>query len=177
MSKEVKVHQNEIWQTYYPNGEPILGVGWDAKLDNPEKSGSDVIVGVAIVFLYRFNGNGELELLWQKRSQKVSRYPSDFDISAGGHINLGESLVEAAIRETREEIGVRIEADAPIEDLQLATKEEHNRCEKELENRIKNKIKEGLPKSENRQKEIIYTGKILHLDGDSCLDNKNSLLA
>lgn len=111
MNKEVKVHQNEIWQTYYPNGEPILGVGWDAKLDNPEKSGSDVIVGVAIVFLYRFNGNGELELLWQKRSQKVSRYPGDFDISAGGHINLGESLVEAAIRETREEIGVKIEAD------------------------------------------------------------------
>ena len=71
-------------------------------------------------------------------------------------------------------VDVRIEADAPIEDLQLATKEEHNRCEKELENRIKSKIKEDLPKSENRQKEIIYTGKILHLDGDSCLDNKNS---
>ena len=73
-------------------------------------------------------------------------------------------------------VDVRIEADAPIEDLQLATKEEHNRCEKELENRIKSKIKEDLPKSENRQKEIIYTGKILHLDGDSCLENKNSLL-
>ena len=71
-------------------------------------------------------------------------------------------------------VDVRIEADAPIEDLQLATKEEHNRCEKELENRIKSKIKEDLPKSENRQKEIIYTGKILHLDGESCLDNKNS---
>ena len=38
-------------------------------------------------------------------------------------------------------VDVRIEADAPIEDLQLATKEEHNRCEKELENRIKSKIK------------------------------------
>ena len=70
-------------------------------------------------------------------------------------------------------IDVRIEADAPIEDLQLATKEEHNRCEKELENRIKNKIKESLPKSENRQKEIIYTGKILHLDGDKKYSQKS----
>ena len=51
-----------------------------------------------------------LEFLWQKRSDEIDRYPGDGDISAGGHINLGESVVEAAVRETREEIGAKITA-------------------------------------------------------------------
>ena len=100
-------HAGEVWQVYAPNGEPIPGKGWDAKLDNPEKSGSDAIVGVSVVFIYRVN-NGVLELLWQRRSEKVNRYPGDYDISAGGHINLDETIVEGAIRECHEEIGAEI---------------------------------------------------------------------
>ncbi|MBR3236077.1 NUDIX domain-containing protein [Candidatus Saccharibacteria bacterium] len=105
------MHHDELWQVFAGNGEPIPGEGWDSALGNPEVSGSDKIVGIAIVFLYRFNNKNELEFLWQKRSEKVDRYPGDYDISAGGHINLGESLTEAAIRETREEIGVEIRED------------------------------------------------------------------
>ena len=101
------MHRDETWQTYYPNGEPVVGVGWDAALNNPEVTGSDVIVGVAIVFLYRRGENG-LELLWQKRSETIDRYPGDFDISAGGHINLGESIIKAAVREAYEEIGAKL---------------------------------------------------------------------
>lgn len=104
-------HDNEIWQVYHHNGEAIAGEGWDASLDNPENSGSDKIVGVAIVFLYRVNKEGVLEVLWQRRSDKVSRHPGKWDISAGGHINLGESLVEACIREAHEEIGATINAE------------------------------------------------------------------
>ena len=51
-----------------------------------------------------------MEFLWQKRSDEIDRYPGDWDISAGGHINLGESVVEAAVRETREEVGAKITA-------------------------------------------------------------------
>ena len=105
------MHHDEMWQIYAPNGEPIPGEGWNSALDNPEKVGSDVIVGVAIAFLYRHREDGVLELLWQKRSDKVDRFPGDYDISAGGHINLGESLVEATVREVREEIGVEIAVD------------------------------------------------------------------
>ena len=105
------MHENEVWQIFASNGEPILGSGWDAALDNPEVSGSDKIVGAAMVFLYRHGENG-LELLWQKRSEEVT-FPGAFDISAAGHINLGESPVEATIREAREEIG----ADITAEDL------------------------------------------------------------
>ena len=117
------MHHDELWQVFAKNGEPIKGEGWNSALGNPEVSGSDKIVGVAIVFLYRFSKAGELEFLWQKRSERVDRYPGDYDISAGGHINLGETLVEAAIRETKEEIGVEVEAD----DLQFVIEAPFNR--------------------------------------------------
>ena len=117
------MHKDELWQVYAPNGEPIKGEGWESARDNPENVGSDKIVGVAVVFLYRRNDSGGLEFLWQRRSEKVSRYPGDYDISAGGHINLGETVVEGAIRECREEIGVEISAD----ELQFVTMSPFNK--------------------------------------------------
>ena len=98
------MHKDEMWQLYYSNGEPIAGEGWDSARDNPEAPDTE-IVGVAVVFVFRKNPEGVLELLWQKRADGVSRFPGYYDISAGGHINLGETLVEAAMREAREEIG------------------------------------------------------------------------
>ena len=117
------MHKDELWQIYAPNGEPIVGEGWDSALDNPEATGSDAIVGVAVVFLYRHTVDGDVELLWQRRSDKIDRFPGDYDISAGGHINLGESLVEAAIREADEEIGAKIMA----EDLHFVTMRPFNK--------------------------------------------------
>lgn len=117
------MHHDELWQVYYPNGEVIPGEGWESRLDNPEKTGADAIVGIAVVFLYRFNDSGELELLWQKRSDEIDRYPGFYDISAGGHINLGETVVEGAIRECREEIGALISP----EDLQFAFTKSFNK--------------------------------------------------
>ncbi len=116
------MHKDEIWQVFHPNGEPMVGEGWPAKLDNPEVTGSDKIVGVVIAFLYRVSDKG-VEVLWQKRSEQIDRYPGDYDLSAGGHINLGESLVEAAVREAGEEIGAKITA----EDLELVTLHSFNK--------------------------------------------------
>ena len=107
--RQNKMHHDEIWQLYYQNGEPIVGKGWNAELGNPEVTSNDGIVGVAIVFLYRVNHEGELEFLWQRRSEEIDRYPGDWDFSAGGHVNLGESVVEAAAREAREEIGIKVD--------------------------------------------------------------------
>lgn len=117
------MHHDEMWQVYAPNGEAIAGEGWDSALGNPEVTDSDVIVGVAVVFLYRFNDDGDLELLWQKRSREVDRYPGDYDISAGGHINLGETVVVGAMRECKEEIGIEVTE----EDLQFAFTKPFNR--------------------------------------------------
>lgn len=97
-----------MWQLFYPNGEPIVGAGWDSARDNPEGDATE-IVGVAVVFVFRKTAENGLELLWQKRSEGVSRFPGFYDISAGGHINLGETLVGAAVREAKEEIGAVID--------------------------------------------------------------------
>lgn len=104
------MHTDETWQLYHQNGEPLVGEGWPAIKNNP--TGDDTeIVGVAIVFLFRINDDGKIELLWQKRSDTIDRYPGDFDISAGGHVNLGEPTIEAAVRETKEEIGAVVSED------------------------------------------------------------------
>lgn len=116
------MHLDEVWQVYDANGEAVAGEGWEARLENPEVSGSDAIVGVAVVFLFRVH-EGQLELLWQRRSDTIDRYPGDYDISAGGHINLGETPVMGAIRETREEIGAEITA----QDLWYVTERAFNR--------------------------------------------------
>ena len=100
------MHQDDTWQLFYPNGESIPGRGWSSALDNPR--GEDDIIGIVVVFLYRVNSVGGVEFLWQRRSENVSFYPGDYDFSAGGHVNLGESLIEAAVREMQEEIGVDI---------------------------------------------------------------------
>lgn len=70
---------------------------------------------------------------------------------------------------------VRVEADAPIEDLQIVSKEEQEKREKELEERIINRIEKEIFKRENRRKEVVHTGRILHLDGDKKYSEKSTM--
>lgn len=72
-------------------------------------------------------------------------------------------------------IDVRVEADAPIEDLKIVSKEEQEKREKELEKRIINRIERERIKRENRRKEIVHTGRILHLDGDKKYSEKSMM--
>ena len=57
-----------------------------------------------VVHLHIFNRSGKLYL--QKRSMKKDTQPGKWDTSVGGHIGIGESVAEALIRETREELGM-----------------------------------------------------------------------
>ncbi len=52
-----------------------------------------------------FNPAGEL--LLQKRSMKKDVAPGRWDTSVGGHINAGESIEEAVLREMEEELGIK----------------------------------------------------------------------
>ncbi len=70
-------------------------------------------------------------------------------------------------------VDVRIVADAPVEDLRIVTKEEKIKREKELEKRILNIIEKDKINKQSRRKEIIYTGRILHLDGDKRYSQKS----
>ena len=70
-------------------------------------------------------------------------------------------------------IDVRVEADAPIEDLQIISKEEQIRREEEFEKRLNIKTKNEKINYNNRRREIVHTGRILHLDGDKRYSEKS----
>ena len=105
-----------------------------------------------------------------KKGDIVSRnsYGNDIIFSVKSIIKL-ENKKEIAILKG---IDVRVEADAPIEDLKVVSKNEQVKCEKELEKRIVYKIERERILIENRRKEVVYTGRILHLDGDTHLSNQ-----
>src|ERR1041384_8156341 len=60
-----------------------------------------------------FNARGQLFL--QKRSMKKDKSPGLWDSSASGHLDCGEDYDACAVRELREEIGLR--ASAPLRKL------------------------------------------------------------
>lgn len=49
-------------------------------------------------------------VLLQRRSLAKENFPGLWDVSAAGHLSFGETSVQAAIRETREELGLEISA-------------------------------------------------------------------
>ena len=50
--------------------------------------------------------NAKAELLLQRRSATKDRFPDCWDVSVAGHVDWGEEYVEAAVRETAEEVGL-----------------------------------------------------------------------
>jgi len=59
-----------------------------------------------VVHLHLLDKEGRLYL--QKRSMKKDIAPGRWDTSVGGHVDYGESLAQAVVREAREELGLQI---------------------------------------------------------------------
>ncbi len=97
-------HADELWQLYGDDGQPLEGRGLASELPHS----ADASFGLAIVWLWRLV-DGTAEVALQKRAMIKKRWPGMYSTSAGGHINLGETPVLAAVRETREEIGIQLE--------------------------------------------------------------------
>ena len=93
----------EQWQLYDEQGRAMAGRG--AGKDDVFAKG--LLHGGAHVWIWRVVKN-TVEVLLQKRAAGKRTWPNLYDISAAGHIDLGEEPVTAAIRETEEEIGVSI---------------------------------------------------------------------
>lgn len=62
------------------------------------------------IWIYRKkrNGNSNLEVLLQKRSNNKDSFPGYLDAACTGHVDAGEEYLEAAIRELEEEVGLTI---------------------------------------------------------------------
>ena len=69
-------------------------------------------------------------------------------------------------------ITVRIEADAPIDDLELINEDKIKRSIEILDNKLANRIKTNNSFFRNWTKDKLYTGKILHFDGGCYKVNK-----
>lgn len=58
-----------------------------------------------VVHLHIINSKGELYL--QKRADNKDIQPGKWDTSVGGHVNFGETVLAALLREVREELGIK----------------------------------------------------------------------
>lgn len=97
----------ELWQLYDEQGQALVGQGAvDADI-----FGKGLLHGASHVWIWRRTENG-VEVLLQKRASGKPTWPDHYDSSAAGHIDLGEEPIEAAIRETKEEINLDVEASA-----------------------------------------------------------------
>ncbi len=64
------------------------------------------------VFVFRSNGH----LITQRRAPHKDVYPDTWDLSVAEHLKPGEDYLAAAIRGTREELGITIETLTPVGD-------------------------------------------------------------
>ena len=94
-------HQQE-WQVFAPNGEPAAG---KSILPAESRKTDKIIVGAAHVWVWRRTSSG-IEVLLQRRAKNKPTWPDYLDISVAGHIDAGESLLQAVMREGREEVGI-----------------------------------------------------------------------
>ena len=90
--------------------------------------------------------NNKKELLLQKRSATKKSHPNCWDISGAGHIKAGETVLEGAIRELKEELGIKVSgSDLKFIAIVKSTKNPKNmefayvyllRCNERVENYI-----------------------------------------
>jgi isopentenyl-diphosphate Delta-isomerase len=99
------MHDGELWQVFAENGQPLEGRG---AIDDEFTHDSSLVMGNSHVWMWHRTDNGANVLL-QKRALTKKTSPGFYHISAAGHINVGESPIEAALRETQEELGQAID--------------------------------------------------------------------
>lgn len=59
---------------------------------------------IVVIAIIDAKGN----ILIQQRSKNKSENPEKWDVSAAGHVSSGQTSIEAAIRETLEEVGIKV---------------------------------------------------------------------
>lgn len=98
------MHDNNHWQLFADNGTPTPGAGMDAA--NFDATSHNM--GNTHIWFWKQNPDGHIAVLLQKRGP-VKRRPGWFHASAAGHIDVGETVLQTAVRETKEEMGYTLD--------------------------------------------------------------------
>ena len=101
------IDHQEAWQVFSQNGSLLAG---QDILPAESRKTDQIIVGAVHIWVWRKTEKG-LEVLLEKRAATKPTWPGCLDISTAGHIDAGESLFEAAVREADEEIGLSIDSE------------------------------------------------------------------
>lgn len=72
------------------------------------------------------------EIVMQKRALSLSYHPGEIEISVGGGVDAGELPIDAAIRETKEELGILLDK----ADLRYLGKSKYNHRTKTQKNKV-----------------------------------------
>ena len=100
----------ELRQLYDEQGRPLPGKG-AGKYEVLEEA---LLHAASHVWIWRVRDD-MAEILIQKRAAQKATFANLYDVSAAGHIDLGETPIDAALREAQEEIGLAVNK----EDLHL----------------------------------------------------------
>lgn len=76
-----------------------------------------------VVHLHVFNEKGELYL--QKRPMWKDIQPGKWDTAVGGHVDFGEDIHTALLREAREELGINAEGSELVQMYEFHSEREH----------------------------------------------------
>lgn len=111
------------------------------------------------VAVWVYNDTGEL--LLQRRAPDKDIAPNLLDTSAGGHVGIGDTYVQAAVKELKEETNI----EASVKDLALITKNER-KSGQQLDGKINNAIRLVFVYHFNREKDDLRMeeGKITSLE-------------
>ena len=63
------------------------------------------------IWIVRPNQESGYDVLLQKRSECKDSNPGAYDISSAGHVSAGDELMESALREMKEELGIHARED------------------------------------------------------------------
>jgi isopentenyldiphosphate isomerase len=95
--ENIKIMIEEIFPIVDPNGE-VIGSASRTECHN------HTFILHPVVHLHIFSSDGALYL--QKRVKTKKIQPGKWDTAVGGHVDYGENIEDAMLRETREELGV-----------------------------------------------------------------------